>query len=152
MAETRPPDTVTVPEAAGLLRISAQRVYQLINWGRLPGSAKVGRQYYIPVAAIEARLAADRRLASNQCITSQEVAEFFGVDVRTVRLWYTDGELKATKISNTLCFAPSDIIAFVPKTYGGPGRHPARRPTRTLRGRYYPPPADAPEIMKGTER
>lgn len=145
MAATRPPNSVTVPEAAQLLGITAQRVYQLIGWGRLPGTAKVGSRYYIPVAAVERRIAEDQRLASNQCITSQEVAEFFGVDVRTVRLWYTDGDLKAHKINNILCFHPEDIAGFIPPTFkGGPGRHPARRGTRTIRGRYFPPPPGMP--------
>jgi excisionase family DNA binding protein len=140
------PDWMTVPETQAALGVSRQRVYQLIGWGRLPAE-KVGRTYRIPRAAVELRQAGDARLKSNQCITSQEVAEFFGVDVRTVRDWHIAGTLRARKINNTLCFAPQDVITFVPPTYqGGPGRHPARKPTRTLRGRTYPPPASNPTM------
>ena len=123
--------------------MSRQRVYQLIGWGRLPAE-KVGRTYRIPREAVARRVAGDQRLRSNQCVTSQEVADFFGVDVRTVRDWHINNELRARKINNTLCFNPVDVIKFVPKTYGGPGRHPARRPTRTLRGRHYPLPSEHP--------
>jgi len=130
---------LTVPETQAALGVSRQRIYQLIGWGRLPAE-KVGRTYRIPRAAVELRMAGEERLASNQCVTSKEVAEFFGVDVRTVRDWHVAGTLKARKISNTLCFNPADVIAFVPPTYGGAGRHPAHKPTRTLRGRYYPAP------------
>lgn len=137
-------DWLTVPEATKALGVSRQRVYQLIGWGRLPAE-KVGRTYRIPRAAVEMRMAGDELLNSNQCVTSQEVAEFFGVDVRTVRDWHVDGSLKARKINNQLCFNPADVIVYIPKTYGGPGRHPAHRPTRTLRGRYYPPPEGQPE-------
>jgi excisionase family DNA binding protein len=135
---------LTVPEATEALGISRQRVYQLINWGRLPGE-KVGRTYRIPRAAVELRLAGEKQLNSNQCVSTKEVAEFFGVDVRTVRDWHVDGYLKARKIGNTLCFAPQDVITFVMPTIGGPGRHPAHTGTRTLRGRHYPAPAGQPE-------
>jgi excisionase family DNA binding protein len=134
---------MTVPEAQAALGVSRQRIYQLIGWGRLPAE-KVGRTYRIPTAAVQLRAAGDQRLKSNQCITSQEVADFFGVDVRTVRDWHIDGSLRAQKINNTLCFSPTDVISFVPPTYGGPGRHPARKPSRTLRGRTYPAPEADP--------
>jgi len=130
---------MTVPEAQEALGISRQRVYQLIGWGRLPAE-KIGRNYRIPRGAVELRMAGEERKNSSQCITSQEVADFFGVDVRTVRDWHIYGAIKATKINNTLCFSPGDVISFKPPTYGGPGRHPAREPTRTLRGRHYPEP------------
>lgn len=135
---------LTVPEAQKALGVSRQRIYQLIGWGRLPAE-KAGRTYRIPRSAVEMRMAGDERLKSNQCVTSQEVAEFFGVDVRTVRDWHVDGSLKAKKINNVLCFSPNDVITFIPPTYGGPGRHPARKPTRTLRGRFYPAPAGQQE-------
>lgn len=144
MTDTESSEWMTVPEVQAALGVSRQRVYQLIGWGRLP-SEKVGREYRVPRSAVETRMAGDARLKSNQCISSQEVAEFFGVDVRTVRDWHLDGTLRARKINNTLCFNPQDVITFIPPTYGGPGRHPARKPTRTLRGRTYPPPAGQPE-------
>lgn len=144
MTTPEPGEWMTVPEAQEALGVSRQRVYQLIGWGRIPAE-KVGRTYRIPRAAVELRRAGNDRLESNQCVTSQEVAEFFGVDVRTVRDWHIEGTLKARKINNTLCFSPTDVITFVPPTYGGPGRHPARKPSRTLRGRFYPPPAEQPE-------
>jgi len=134
---------MTVPEVQAALGVSRQRVYQLIGWGRLPAE-KVGRTYRIPTSAVQLRLAGDERLKSSQCVTSAEVADFFGVDVRTVRDWQIAGALKARKINNTLCFSPQDVVTFVPPTYGGPGRNPARKPTRTLRGRVYPPPAEQP--------
>jgi hypothetical protein len=84
-------------------------------------------------------MAGGERLNSNNCVSAQEVADFFGVDVRTVRDWHIDGHLKARKINNQLCFSPQDVITFVMPTTGGPGRNPARKPTRTLFGRYYPP-------------
>ena len=143
------PVWLTVPETQKALGISRQRVYQLINWGRLPGE-KVGRTYRIPREAVELRMAGEEKLKSSQCVSTKEVAEFFGVDVRTVRDWHVAGFLKARKISNTLCFNPTDVISFVMPTIGGPGRHPARKGTRTLRGRHYPPPAGETNTQQPT--
>jgi len=130
---------MSAPAAAKALNISRQRIYQLIGFGMVP-YRKVGRNYLIPVKAIEDRIAGDKRLNSNQCVTAQEVADFFGTNVRTVRDWHTSGELRAMKINNLLCFAPADVAAFIPRTYSSSGRYPARTPTRTLRGRHYPEP------------
>ena len=124
-----------------LLGISRQRVYQLIEMGRLPVRRGAQRRIWVPLQAIEARLAGEQRLDSTQCISTGEVAEFFGVDERTVRDWQTRGYLHATKINNRLCFNPAEVVAFVPPGEGGPGRSPARRGTRTIRGRYFPPPS-----------
>lgn len=136
---TGPPGHVTVPEAQAMLGITRQRLYQLIAMGRIP-SQKVGRRIWIPQSAINQRLAGGQRLESNNCISASEVAEFFGVDVRTVREWYGAGLLKATKVFNRLCFTPTDIAAFIPPSSGGAGRYPARTGTRKLRGRVYPRP------------
>jgi len=141
MPEVR--DWMTVPEAQQALGVSRQRVYQLIGWGRLKAT-KVGATYRVDRSSVELRNAGGARLNSSQCVTSTEVADFFGVDVKTVRGWVDHGDLRARKINNRLCFNPDDVVRFVPPTYGGPGRHPARKPTRTLRGRVYPPPAEQP--------
>jgi len=141
---------MTVPEAQAVLGVSRQRVYQLINWGRLDGE-KVGNTYRVKRDSVNLRLAAGSRLGSGQCISSVEVSDFFGVDVRTVRDWVSQGVLKARKINNRLCFAPGDVVTFNPPTYSSSqGRYPGRKPTRTLRGRYYPPPEGQPTPMRGT--
>jgi len=130
----------TPPQAALALGISKQRTYQLISFGQFPGTIRRGRNYYIPKEVIEDRLAGNERLESKNCVSAQEVADFFGTNVRTVRDWNTEGLLPAQRIHGRLCFAPTDVIAFIPKTYGSSGRYPARKPTRTLRGRKYPVP------------
>lgn len=136
---TAPPGHVSVNDAMILLGISRQRVYQLVGLRRLP-STKVAGRVWIPMSAVEERLAGERRLTSNQCVTTQEVADFFGVNERTIREWHAIGALKATTINNQLCFAPTDVAAFVPPYSGGAGRSPGKKATRTIRGRYFPPP------------
>lgn len=131
-----------------MLGVTRQRMYQLIEMGRVP-SKRVEHRIWVPIQAINARLAGEQRLNSNQCIAADEVADFFGVDVKTVREWQTQGLLKATKIHNRLCFNPQDVANFVPPTQGGVGRNPARAGTRTLRGRKYPLPKAWPS-SKGT--
>lgn len=146
----RPANHMSVPEVQRALGISRQRVYQLIGWGRLPHT-KVGRLYFIPSSAVEDRQAADDRLSSKQCVTTQEVADFFGVETRTVRDWYANGALRGQKINNRLCFNPGDVIAFHPPYLGGVGRSPTRTGTRTLWGRHYPADSKPPEDpSKGT--
>jgi excisionase family DNA binding protein len=134
------PEYYTPVQAAEALGISKQRTYQLIAFGLFPGVWREGRNYRIPRAAVEARLAGNERLDSKNCVSAQEVADFFGTNVRTVREWNTEGLLPASRILGRLCFAPADVIAFIPRTYGSSGRYPARKPTRTLRGRKYPVP------------
>jgi hypothetical protein len=125
-----------------MLGLSRQRVYQLVALGRLP-ARKVGARVWISLAAVQDRLAGQQRLASNQCVTTQEVADFFGVNERTVRGWHDDGSLPATAINNQLCFAPADVAAFVPPySAGGSGRTPRRTATRMINGRHYPLPGD----------
>jgi hypothetical protein len=144
----KPPENhVSVTEARQMLGVAKARMYQLIELGRIESYRTPDGRIWIPVPAIERRLAGRQRLSSSQCIRASEVAEFFGVDVKTVREWHAGGLLRATKIENTLCFAPGDVIKFVPPTIDGPGRPTARKPTHTLRGRHYGP---AGSDMKGT--
>ena len=129
-----------VTEASIALGVSRQRIYQLIREERLP-SKKLSNRYWVPVSAVLARRNAEEKLRSDECITTQEVADFFGVNERTVRDWNNLGLLTATSINNTLCFQPADVIAFAPPgSLGGAGRPPARKPTRSLRGKRYPEP------------
>lgn len=134
-----PPGMVPAMDAAKELGISRQRLYQLVAMGRLD-SKKIGRSLFIPRESLDARMAGRHRLESNDCATAREVAEFFGVDMSTVRSWLATGKLTATKINNRLCFRPNDIIQFVPPAV--PGVDVSTKGTRTLHGRYYPPPAD----------
>lgn len=145
---TAPPGHVSVNDVMHLLGISRQRVYQLVGLRRL-ASTKVAGRVWIPMSAVEDRLAGEKRLRSNQCVTTQEVADFFGVNERTVREWQVTGALKALTINNQLCFAPNDIAAFVPPSSGGAGRNPGKRATRTIRGRYFPPPSGPPREESG---
>jgi len=46
---------MTVPEASEVLKLSDQTIWRYIKDGKLPGR-KVGRQYLIPVDAVEAML------------------------------------------------------------------------------------------------
>jgi excisionase family DNA binding protein len=63
MSETIRHDAyVGTTEAASLLRITRQAVLKRIRAGTLPAS-KVGRNYVIPVAAVQPRLSADPVLA-----------------------------------------------------------------------------------------
>ena len=135
-----PDGHVSVQEAVAMLGITKARIYQLIDMGRLPSLRTADKRIWIPLEAIELRNAGKQRLGSVNCVTTQEVADFHGVETKTVREWYGEGLLRASRIGNRLCFSPNDIINFVPPTYGGPGRLPKRRPTRTLRGRVYPTP------------
>jgi excisionase family DNA binding protein len=129
---------MSVTSASTTLGISRQRVYQLIREERLP-SRKTGARYWVPITAVTARRHAEELLRSDECIGTQEVADFFGVNERTVRDWNIIGLLKAENIGNTLCFQPADVIAFVPpSSSGGAGRPPARQPSRSLRGTKYP--------------
>lgn len=141
---TPPLDAIDVNEAARQLGVARQRVYQLVALGLLPATKHHGR-VWIPQAAVEARLAGEFRLNSNQCLSPEEVAEFFGVNERTVREWNRTGLLKAQRINNRLCFSPTEVIDFTPPATGGKGRPPKRRGTRTIRGRYYP----VPRSLKG---
>ena len=135
-----PRNHISVNETMEMLGISRQRVYQLVGLGRLP-SRKEGGRVWIPRAAVEDRIAGEQRLASNQCVTTQEVAEFFGVNERTVRDWVTNAGLHCTSINNVLCFEPLIVAAFVPpSSTGGAGRNPKNPGTRTIRGRHYPEP------------
>ena len=136
---SKPPDGyVSVPEAQRQLGIARQSMYHLIEMRRIAHKRTSDGRIWVPQEAIDMRLAGRQRLRSSQCITATEAAEFHGVDVRTVRLWHTQGLIRGTKIHNRLCFTPSDVIAFVPPTYAGVGRLPKRPATRTLRGRHYP--------------
>lgn len=140
MADSAPKGYVSVNEAMDMLAVSRQRVYQLVGLGRLP-HRKVGNRVWIPRRAVEDRLAGEQRLASNQCISTQEVAEFFGVNERTVREWQVTGALKAMTINNQLCFNPVDVIKFSPPSAQGGAGRPSKNPgTRTIRGQYFPLP------------
>ena len=118
-----------------MLGITRQRLYQLVAMGRIDHK-KVGRSVFIPRAAVEDRIAGQQRLESNDCVSAQEVADFFGVDLSTVRVWLADGKLRASKIQNRLCFKPVDVIAFVPPA----GNAATSTATRMLNGRHYPLP------------
>lgn len=140
MSDTPPPGYVSVPEAYTQLGISRQRAYQLIRMGTLP-SEKIGNRVWVPQAAVEARLAAEGRLTSNQCVSTREAAEFFGVDISTIHQWRRQGHLTPTKVNNTLCFDINQIVNFIPPRHlASSGRYPARTGTRMLRGRYHPLP------------
>jgi len=143
-----PPGHVSVPEAQKMLGIARQRMYQLIDLGRIP-SKRVGKRRFVPIQAINARMAAEARL-NGECIAADEVADFFGVDVKTVREWHTQGHMKASRIQNRLCFDLHDVTTFIPPTVGGVGRYPARPATRTLRGQHYPLPDDHPDSERNT--
>lgn len=137
----RPDGHVSVQEAYQMLGIAKSRVYQLIDMRRLASTKTPDGRIWIPLEAIENRQAGKTRLGSTQCVTTNEVAQFHGVDSKTVRDWHANGLLKASRIGNRLCFSPEAVIKFVPPTIGGPGRPTKNRPTRTLRGRVYPAPA-----------
>jgi hypothetical protein len=135
-----PPGHVSVPEAITQLGISRQRGYQLVRMGILP-SVTIDGRVWVPQEAVNLRLAGESRLSSSQCVSTQEAADFFGVDLSTIHHWRKVGYLKATKVSNKLCFDINQIISFVPpRNSSVVGRYPARPGTRTLRGRYFPVP------------
>lgn len=142
MSDAAPHGYTSIPDAVVQLGISRQRVYQLVRMGILP-SERRGNRVWVPQAAIDARLAAEGRLNSNQCVSTREVADFFGVDLSTVHEWRRQGLLNPSKVNNTLCFDINEVIKLVPpRARTGTGRTPGKRPTRTLRGRYFPEPPD----------
>lgn len=51
-----PPELLTVPDAAQLLRVSVSNVYRLAERGELPGAVKVGGQWRIGRAQLLAGL------------------------------------------------------------------------------------------------
>lgn len=95
-----------------------------------------------------------KRLSSADCVSTADVAAFFGVDPKTVRDWHIRGLLKAKeKIHNRLCFEVALVAQFQPPTTRGPrGRYPKRTPTRTLNGVYYPIPQGKEEPPDGQDR
>lgn len=131
---------MSVDEVAARLGIARANGYRLVNSGMLPSLRRNGR-VWVPISAVEARLQS-RRMLETECITSAEVAEFFGVNNKTVLEWHRHGHLRATRISNILCFSAQDVVNFVPKSDLGLGRKPVNEPTRTLRGVHYPPPTE----------
>ena len=152
MSSKAPPGHVSIPEAQRVLGIARQRVYQLIEMGRIESLRTPDGRVWVPMKALEKRQAGKDRLSSGQCISTKEVADFFGVDMKTVREWAGLGLLHSVKIANRLCFSPAEITKFVPPTsMGGPGRPPARAGTRTLRGKVYALPKGQPkQDTKGT--
>src|SRR6478736_7294895 len=101
---TKPPDGhVSVQEAVQMLGITKARTYQLIEMGRLAHLRTADKRVWVPLTAIEARLAGKQKLGSSLCVTTKEVADFHGVDTKTVREWFGDGLLRASRIGNRLC-------------------------------------------------
>lgn len=47
------PDTLTVDEAAALLRVNRKTLYQAIAEGKIPGAIKIGRVIRISRSALE---------------------------------------------------------------------------------------------------
>jgi hypothetical protein len=138
-----PPGHVSIAEAVRQLGIARQRVHQLIRMGLLAGTQADDKRWYVPQEAINERRALLQHQNSTQCITTREVADFFGVDVKTVRAWYHAKLLKGTMYGGRkgkLCFSTADVVSFVPPSLGW-RRKP---PTRTLRGRTFPPPPGWP--------
>lgn len=113
-----------------------------------------GDRLWVPEGAIRSRLARNKRLSSADCVSTAEVAAFFGVDPKTVRDWYGRGLLRAKeKIHNRLCFEVATVAQFQPPTTKSPrGRYPKRTPTRTLNGVYYPTPPRKGEPSDGEDR
>ena len=114
-------------EAARLLGVSRQRVYQLVGMGFLR-TVKRGGQRRIPIEAIKDRKAAKLRLLG-RCMSTRDVAEFFNVDPKTVRTWRDLGLIHSTKINNHLCFDPDEINVFEPPGHRVRRIRAERKPT-----------------------
>lgn len=134
-----PRDYMTAVDAHRALGISRARTYQLINMGKLP-SVKHRKRVYVLTKAVEERISWQTDL-DKKCVSTYEVAEFFGVHWQTVRDWvgkellhpHTDGW-------GRWCHEIEEIVKFRPPGYGrSSGSRPA---TRTLRGVYYPEPEE----------
>jgi excisionase family DNA binding protein len=143
MAIDAPPGYITVAEAAGILGISTQITYSLVYQGRLPHLRRVNRVFVEEAAVMRRATDIARR---RDCLRIDEVAEFFGVHEETVRTWHARRLLHTEKIANKLCFDLAEVVAFIPPG----GRPSANAPTRTIRGRYYPPPPGSPNPTEGT--
>lgn len=138
MARNRvPPNYVSLNEAARMLGISGPTTGRLVTRGKL-AAVRRNRRVWVAVESIQARLA-DRERLEHDCLTIEEVADFFGVHRETVRVWHLKGLLPAESIEATLCFDTTDVVTFRPPPGG---RNPVRVPTRTLRGVHYPASAE----------
>jgi hypothetical protein len=131
-----PRDYITASEAIERLGVSRNRGYQMLRLGVLPSHRHNGK-LYVAVSAVDERLA-DLEVRDG-CITTLEVAEFFGVRRRAVDTWVHDGLLHPTKIAAKLCYDLDEIIRFRPPGHGNPRRLPA---PRVLRGVVHPEPAE----------
>ena len=139
-----PPGHVGIAEAVRQLGIARQRVHQLIRMGILAGVQADDGRWYVPQHALDERRALLQHQNSTQCITTKEVADFFGVDIKTVRGWYHAKLLKGRMFGGRkgkLCFSTTDVVNFVPPSFGW-RRKP---PTRILRGRHHPEPPGWPQ-------
>lgn len=146
-----PPGHVSIAEAVRQLGIARQRVHQLIRMGILAGVQGDDGRWYVPQYALDERRALLQHQNSTQCISTKEVADFFGVDIKTVRGWYHAKLLKGQMFGGRkgkLCFAVADIVKFIPPTFGWR----KRPPTRILRGRYHPPPRGWPQEPDNQQR
>jgi excisionase family DNA binding protein len=134
-----PPGYMSVPQAAEQLGITGASTYRLINTRHLKVSRRDGR-IWVAESSVRRRNATLGHLRSGECVSVDEVAEYFGVHRRTVLGWNRAGQLEGQRVSNRLCFTIADVTAFIPSSATGWGRRPAKTPTYTLRGVRYPAP------------
>lgn len=55
----------------------------------------------------------EQSLMAEQWLKAQEVANQFGVNIRTIQRWVKEGKLVGYKIGRTLKFRPSDIEKYL---------------------------------------
>jgi hypothetical protein len=122
---TKPAGYITVTEATERLGVTKQRCYQLMRTDRLAWKDHAGR-LWVHEASIEQRCR-DRTRAESDCIDTNEVLEFFGVGLRTLRRWLAAGRLHPDKVAGVLCYDLDELISF----------DPGRPAPRVLRGVHY---------------
>ena len=130
-----PAGFLTVQDACTRLGVSRNRGYLMVKLELLP-ALRVDGQLFIPETAVDARLEELRQ--RNECITTDDVLEFFGIARRTLYHWIHIGLLNPTRRAGVNCYDLDEIVTLTPPSRSR--AHINGEPTRMLRGVHYPEP------------
>jgi hypothetical protein len=74
-------------------------------------------------------LVQERGLALKGAYTNRDVANIFGVSVRTIQEWSRNGDLKRRRLPGRLRFLSADLEALLRDSLGSQENRPAREPS-----------------------
>lgn len=110
-------------EAATELGVSRQRIHQLVEERKLTGLRDRTFLFVSRAEVAAMRGAKGKRRPPAGWLTKQDVAERFGVTLRTVHGWYQRGLLPGLMSDNrVLMFRPSDVATFQRPRPGRPAQ------------------------------